>query len=71
MPYPPGISRRDLKRAGIISDPIHCVECDKDITSEPHENWCDLSDLETDELAELAAEEQMAQEYDPLEHKHK
>jgi len=69
MNYPPGTSRRDLQRAGIIQDPIHCIECDADITSESHADWCESSDLTTDELAELAAEEQLHIEYDPIEHK--
>lgn len=68
-PYPPGLSRRDKIRGGIIQEPIHCVECDTDVTSEDHEDWCELSELDVDELAELAAEEQIATEYDPIEHK--
>jgi len=69
MPYPPGTSRRDLERAGIIQNPIHCVECGAEVTSESHAEWCDLQDRDMDELAELAAEESMATEYNPIEHK--
>lgn len=66
--YPPGTTRRDLKRAGIIDDPVNCIECDAEITSEDHAEWCELKDLDLDELAEMEAESRMATEYDPLEH---
>jgi transcription initiation factor IIE alpha subunit len=68
-PYPPGISTRDLERAGIIDHEVHCPDCGAVVNrSENHEEWCDLKDADVDEVAELAAEERQAIEYDPLEH---
>ena len=69
MPYPPALSRRDKVRGGIIQDPIPCVECDVDVTSEDHAEWCELKEMETEELAELAAEEAQHIKYCPVEHK--
>jgi hypothetical protein len=66
--YPPGTSRRDLKRAGIIDPEVHCPDCDASVKSEDHEDWCELKDAELDEIKELAAEDRMATEYDPVEH---
>jgi len=46
MPYPPGISTRDLKRAGIITPPeVECAECDTVIKRiEDHQEWCEYKD---------------------------
>jgi len=68
MPYPPGLSRRDKVRAGIIHEEVHCVECDAEVTSEDHAEWCELKDMDTEELAELEAEEAQHIEYSPVEH---
>jgi hypothetical protein len=43
MPYPPGISTRDLKRAGIITPPdVECGECGETIHEiADHKEWCE------------------------------
>jgi hypothetical protein len=67
--YPPGTSRRDLERAGIITHPVDCPECDATVNEgEDHEEWCEC-ELTLDEMAEYWAEEQHTTEYDPIEHK--
>jgi len=65
--YPPGTSTRDLKRAGIIDEPVHCPECDNKVShGENHEDWCEC-ELSIPEMREYWAEEQMATEYNPVE----
>jgi len=57
MPYPPGISRRDLKRAGIITPPeVECAECGEVINQiEDHKEWCEFKESPA-ELRERQAE---------------
>jgi hypothetical protein len=64
--YPPGTSRRDLKRAGIITNPVNCPECDATVNEgEDHEDWCEC-ELSIDEMREYWAEQQYPQ-YDDYE----
>jgi len=59
MPYPPGMSRHDLRRAGIIETSIPCPECSEEIKNgeiDEHEDWCTLKDRDYPELAEMAEE---------------
>jgi len=60
MPYPPGTSRRDLRRAGIIKpDPVGCPYCGNDIRharESEHEDGCKEKDITREELAEIAHE---------------
>lgn len=57
--YPPGTTRRDLERAGIVDPPgwpPTCLECSNEIRNadpEEHEEWCDDKMITMDELAEL------------------
>jgi len=68
-PYPPGTSRRDLERAGIITNPINCPECDATVNEgENHAEWCEC-EMDIDEMMEYWAEEANHTEYDPMEHK--
>lgn len=68
--YPPGTTTRDLERAGIIDHEVHCPDCANVVShGEEHEDWCELKDADIDEVAEIAAEDKMVQEYDPIEHK--
>lgn len=69
MPLPVGLPRRDLERAGIIDPEVICPDCDASVKTESHEDWCELKDADIQEVAEIAAEEQIATEYDPMEHK--
>jgi hypothetical protein len=70
MNYPPGTSRRDLVRAGIIDPEVHCPDCGNVVShGEAHEEWCELRDADVDEVAELAAEDAQDRDYDPVEHK--
>jgi len=67
--YPPGTTRRDLERAGIITHPVDCVECDATINAgDAHEDWCELDELSVGELRELMEEEAQHTEYCPVEH---
>lgn len=67
MPLPVGLSRRDLKRAGIIDPEVICPDCDTSVKTESHESWCNLKDCDIQEVAEIAAEERIATDYDPME----
>jgi hypothetical protein len=63
MNYPPGTSRRDLERAGIIEGPpIRCPQCDVVVSEgESHEDWCEC-ELNQEEMAEYWAEQNMGAE---------
>lgn len=56
--YPPGTSRRDLERAGIVGpEPPECPGCGNLIGDEDaHADDCPESDLTPDDLAELEQE---------------
>jgi len=66
MPYPPNISRHDLKRAGIIDTRIECPEC-KELVGEidDHAEDC-MNPVDHETLAEIEHERQ-APSYDPVE----
>lgn len=67
--YPPGTSRRDLVRGGIIDPDVECPECGAIVNSgESHTEWCDCDDMTDDEIREFWAEERNHVEYDPVEH---
>ena len=66
MSYPPGTSRNDLKRAGIIDTRIECLECGKLIRDESdHKSDCMDSHLDSADLEEIHHAE--ANSYDRFE----
>jgi hypothetical protein len=69
MPYPPGISTRDLERAGIITHPVECPECGAIVNEgEEHESWCEC-EMDIEEMQEYWAEEPQPYEPEPEEYK--
>ena len=67
--YPPGTTTADLGRAGIITNPVDCPECNATVNEgEEHEDWCDCK-MSITEMMEYWDEEKAHKEYDPMEHK--
>jgi len=57
MPYPPNVSTRDLKRAGIIEPPeVECADCCEVIHDiKDHKEWCEFKES-PEELRKRQAE---------------
>lgn len=64
--YPPGTSRNDLRRAGIIDDRPVCDVCENKIGDESdHEDGCENEGLDGQDLAQIEYED--ANSYDRYE----